>query len=152
MENGDASSVGWFQRGLPLAKLLDKAERSSTYYVTTTVNDRGRLADRSALCLMKWSAFQRVEYSVEREVIVVTKSQAGGFAVTGQGHLLLPAGIRLAAGIVAKDRLLIAAEERAAQILLFTTNGLDRRLGLPRLTKGDAESGQRGGSTSRGNA
>ncbi len=118
---------------LPIANLLDDVDQSAMYYSVTPVNDRGRLADRSALRVMQWSALQKLEFEVVPGIVIVSKVTSGRWAVTSHGHLHLPSSIRLAAGIGSPGRVLMAAETRGSRLFIFTMDKLDNALGLPRL-------------------
>lgn len=124
------ASIRARHRGFTLADLIEEIEKSPFYYCVTPINDRGRLADRSALRLMQWSALQSIEYEVEPGIVRVTRSGSGMWTVTRQGHLRIPSSVRLAVGIRPIDRLLVVADLRGVELRLFTMNRLDRALGL----------------------
>lgn len=124
-------------RGFPLPDLIGKVERLPTYYCVTPIDDRGRVADRSALRAMQWAALQPIEYVVKSGIVMVTSLESGRWTITRQGHLRLPPSFRLAVGVRPVDRLLIAADLRGATLWLFTMDRLDRALGLPQLVRKD---------------
>ncbi len=53
-------------RGLPIARLFSPERDSSAYYVVTTIDGRGRLADRSPLRILQWRPGLPVAVSVVR--------------------------------------------------------------------------------------
>lgn len=111
--------------GLPLARLLPGGPRSSSYYVITTIDQRGRLADRSPLRVLRRPPDHRVTVSVATYVAVVARA-GGSSAVTRQGHLRFPAAIRHACRLTAGDRLLVAAHPDRDVLLAYTMRFVDQ--------------------------
>ncbi|WP_344412148.1 hypothetical protein [Amycolatopsis minnesotensis] len=96
-------------KSLPTATLLEPAQSGTLYFVVTTIDSRGRLADRSPLRVLGWTPDCTITITaLGRAVIVVTRS-AGPDAVTRQGHLRLPAPIRHVCRLNTGARLLVAA-------------------------------------------
>lgn len=116
--------------GLPLAKPVQRRRISSIYYCITVVDSRGRLADRSALYVMQWSAAQPIDFAVGSETVIITGKKSSVWRITKQGHLRLPPNIRYALGISASDRLVVAADKHAGKLVVGTTGWLDRALGF----------------------
>lgn len=97
------------EAGLPLPKLVEPSEKSATHYVITTVDARGRLADRSPLRLLVWMPRLQVSISVAAGVIVVSPQPDGAHTITSQGYLRLPASVRHQICLGVGDRVLVAA-------------------------------------------
>ncbi|WP_143021424.1 hypothetical protein [Prauserella marina] len=96
-------------KSLPVAALLESVQSSALYFVVTTMDARGRLADRSPLRALGWTPGSAITITaVGRAVIAATRS-AGPNAITHQGHLRLPAPIRHACRLDTGARLLVAA-------------------------------------------
>lgn len=96
-------------KSLPVATLLEPVQSGALYFVVTTIDGRGRLADRSPLRVLGWTPHCTITITtVGRAVIVVTRS-AGPDAITRQGHLRLPARVRHACRLDTGARLLVAA-------------------------------------------
>src|SRR5262249_1283139 len=80
--------------GLPLAPLALPTPTPSLYYTVTPVDARGRLADRSPIRALGWQPGQPITITLLQQAIVVTAQAGAADAITGQGHLRLPARIR----------------------------------------------------------
>ena len=97
-------------RGLPLARLVAPSHAPLAYCVVTPVDDRGRLADRSPLKVLRWRPGLSVAVSVLRAaVLVVVPHRDGQHAITRQGYLRLPVSVRHACRLEASGRLLLVA-------------------------------------------
>jgi hypothetical protein len=111
--------------GLPLPTLRSVGRLTGTYYAVTTVDARGRLADRSPLRALHWVAGLRVEVTPTPESISVTPSSAGRDMITLQGHIRLPARVRRACGLRTGDRLLVVAHPADDLLTAYTMSTLD---------------------------
>lgn len=111
--------------GLPLAELVEIPGGSARYYIASTIDDRGRVADRTPLKIMAWGPGTpaRIDPIPHAGVIVVRRG--GSDAVTGQGFLRLPVAVRQDCRITAGQRLLIVADPEAQQVLLYTPHAVD---------------------------
>lgn len=96
-------------RGLPVAHLVRPARNASLHLVVTTVDGRGRLADRSPLRMLGWTAGQPVAVSLAVSALVIVVRAGGSQAITGQGHLRLPVAIRRVCRLETGDRVLVVA-------------------------------------------
>lgn len=114
--------------GLPVAYLNTKDSGSTSYYVVTTVDHRGRLADRSPLRALQWPPGNPVAMSVLPGAIAVVAQPGSRQAVTRQGHLRLPAALRYGCSINPGDRLLMAALPERSLMLLYGTHVVDEML------------------------
>lgn len=115
-------------RGLPVAHLLPHVQGSSTYYVLTTVDDRGRLADRSPLRELGWQPGHSISTIVFQGIIIVVTCPDGPEIITRQGHLRLPTPVRLSCRLKAGTRLLVAASRNHDLLSVYTTSALDTML------------------------
>lgn len=75
--------------GLPMARLDRRAAESTSRYVVTAVDVRGRLGDRSGLRAMDWAPGHRISVHVTAEMAIITGRADGPSAITRQGHLRL---------------------------------------------------------------
>lgn len=113
--------------GLPLGRVAVSATRDeSVHYVTTTVDNRGRLSDRSPLRVLGWGPHHPVALSVLPGLIVVDTPRSGRDAVTRQGHLRLPAYVRHRCRIHAGDRVLVLACPEHDTLIIYTLHVLDQ--------------------------
>jgi hypothetical protein len=110
--------------GLPLAPLLPRALRSTAYYVITTIDARGRIADRSPLRVLQWPPAHPLTVSLATNVAIIARP-GGRTAVTRQGHLRLPAAVRHACRLKAGDRLLVATVPDLGMLVAYTMRALD---------------------------
>jgi len=112
--------------GLPVGRLISAGPRTSVCYSLTKIDDRGRLADRSLLRVLRWQPGQPVELTVlPAGVVLVASGAPGGHAVNGQGHLRLPAAVRRSCGLEAGDRVLLAADRDRQTVVAYTMAALD---------------------------
>lgn len=114
--------------GLPLPRLLRRATRSTVYYTVTTIDARGRLADRSALRVLCWEPCQRYTLTVSHDAVVATRDVDGPAALTRQGHLRLPSALRHRFRLVVGDRLLLAGCTERQLLVAAPTEALDLML------------------------
>jgi hypothetical protein len=102
---------------------VDVSAGADTRHVVTSVDRDGRLADRSVTAFMGWSAGQAVEWAVEPNLIVIARSGVGG-RINRRGHLRLPLTVRRACRIAARDRVLVAGDQRRGELLVIPTTVL----------------------------
>lgn len=105
--------------GLPLPRLRPPVTRSNLFCAVTPMDDRGRLADRSPIRAAGWQPGQAVTISASRDCGLVIVHADGQEAITRHGHLRLPARIRLACGLSAGDRLLVAVTARPPMLAVY---------------------------------
>jgi hypothetical protein len=115
-------------RALPLATLVERAPRTGAFHAVTTIDSRGRLADRSPLRALGWPPLSRVSInSINGELIVVRRCD-GPDSVTSQGHLRLPARVRHVCRLERGERLLVAAFPACDLLTVYTGSALDAML------------------------
>lgn len=112
-------------KGLPVAQFPAPTSAGSTYYVVTTTDQGGRLADHSPLQLLGWPPGATVSVRIRQNRFVVVKLGSGPHALTGQGHLRLPLAVRRFCRIEAGDRLLVAVSGDLAGLTICSTDILD---------------------------
>ncbi len=103
---------------LPIPVLADSAPRVQARLVVTPVDRDGRLADRSQLTFLGWSPAVPVALTIEPGPIVIARPGAG-VRVDRRGHLHLPVAVRHSCGIAPGDRVLLAADQHAGQLLII---------------------------------
>lgn len=115
-------------KSLPVATLLEPVQGGTLYFVVTTIDSRGRLADRSPLRVLGWNPDCTITITtVGRAVIVATRS-AGPDAVTRQGHLRLPARVRHACHLGTGARLLVAASPDRDLLAAYPVSSVEASL------------------------
>ncbi|GAA2522893.1 hypothetical protein [Pilimelia columellifera] len=89
-------------------------------HVSTVMNDRGRLADRSPLRVLGWAPDARITITAMADAGILLVTAGGLEAISRQGHLRLPAATRHLCRLRAGDRLLMAAHHQAALLTIYT--------------------------------
>ncbi len=105
-------------RGLPLPSLHNGPDEGASRYAVTAVDSDGRLADRSVLTFLSWSAGQPIDLALEPGPIIVARRN-GNTAVSSRGFLRIPLPLRRQCGIAPRDRVLIAAYQRPPELLII---------------------------------
>jgi hypothetical protein len=102
--------------------LVSRMGCAEVFFVSTKIDNRGRLADRSAVLKMGWRPGTPVSFSISDGAMAIASSGHGQYAITRQGHLRLPAEVRHRSRVMAGDGLLVVvppvagAEEDAAAV------------------------------------
>src|SRR5262249_45414050 len=115
-------------RGLPLASLVAPGHTPLAYCVVTPMDDRGRLADRSPLQILRWRPGLPVAMSVLLGAVVIVPDHDGPYTITRQGYLRLPASVRHACRLEAGDRLLLMACPGRDLLVAYTMAALQAML------------------------
>jgi hypothetical protein len=87
---------------------------------------RGRVTDR--VVVAAWvGAGDRTRLQVRHTggLVVVAADPGGAFAVTGQGHVRVPATVRHWYGLQAGDRVLLAAGTTRGQLVIYPPAAVD---------------------------
>ncbi len=114
--------------GLPLPGPPPTAGSPAAHYTITTMDARGRLADRSPLATIGWQPGLPVSFRVITGGVLVVAAHDGPHAVTLQGHLRLPAPLRHLFRLKAGDRLLVAAFPDPGYLIAHPVTALDQML------------------------
>lgn len=119
-----AAGVSLVRAPLPLPSLISR-RASSVVYGLAALDDRGRVADRVVMRTLGWSAGLRLGIAETGGVLAVRPGPQGAYQVTGQGYLRLPASLRHRCGLVAGDRVLLAADPDRSQLAIYPPAALD---------------------------
>jgi hypothetical protein len=122
---------------LPIPVLVDAGPPVETRHVVTPVDRNGRLADRSLPIFLGWSPEVEIALTVEPGPIVIARPGTG-VRVDRRGHLHLPAAVRHSCGIAPGDRVLLAADHRAGELLIIPGRVLTRMIDAYRHAPGQA--------------
>jgi len=115
--------------GLPVARLEGKRRPARyRYFVATTVDSRGRLADRAPVKALGWTPGMSVTISVDPTTAVIVVRRSGPSAITRQGHVRLPAPVRRRCYLSAGQRLLVVAVPEHDLLLLYTAIAVEQML------------------------
>jgi hypothetical protein len=104
--------------GLPLPALLNTSRQQSVYCLVTPVGRDGRLANRSVIRHMSWSASQTLMLNVEPGPIVAVRP-GEGIRIGHRYQLRLPLTIRRQCTIVTGDQLLVVAHRQHNELLVM---------------------------------
>ncbi|MEV0027937.1 hypothetical protein [Nocardia sp. NPDC050793] len=88
---------------------LPRSPIGDFFYATTTLDNRGRLGNKSLFRMMPWTSSDRLTISVERRIPVIRRSRSGPFSIHASGFLYMPAAIRHGCALTAGERILLAA-------------------------------------------
>ncbi|MBN1174456.1 MAG: hypothetical protein JXA67_19975 [Micromonosporaceae bacterium] len=125
---GDPDAVGEIaDRRLPLATLLDlHPDGGSRSCCVTTIDDRGRLADRTPLRVLGWEPATPVTIAAIPTAGIILVRHGGPDRLTRQGHLRLPATIRHDHRLTGGERLLILIHPADDLLVAYTPHALDQ--------------------------
>jgi bifunctional DNA-binding transcriptional regulator/antitoxin component of YhaV-PrlF toxin-antitoxin module len=90
-----------------------------------TVDCRGRIADRTVVRALGWAPGTRVGIRQVHGVLVIGAAAGGMTRVSSEGHVRLPAAVRRGCGLVAGDRVLLAADPVAGRLVVYPPAALD---------------------------
>ncbi|MET7423644.1 hypothetical protein [Dactylosporangium sp. NPDC005555] len=108
-----------------MARLDARPAGSSSIYVVTAVDVRGRLADRSGLQALAWLPGHPIAVHITPTMAIVEGRAEGPHAITRQGHLRLRASVRHALSINAGDRVLLVARPEYDLLVVYPIPVLD---------------------------
>lgn len=111
---------------LPLVELFSREGASSSFTATTSIDDRGALTDRSVLKQLRWTPGKPVQITMIPSSGVIVIRPHGTDAITGKGHVRLPARIRHQLRLEAGDRLLLLALVNDDVLLAYAGSAIDR--------------------------
>lgn len=127
------------RRSLPLPSLIPQ-RTTAIVYGLSALDDRGRLADRTIMGVLGWSAGLRLHITETRGILVIRSQDHGEFHVTGQGNLRVPAPLRHRCGLQTGDRVLLAADPRRGQLVVYPPAALDALIAQQTADLTDGES------------
>lgn len=111
--------------GLPIGPLATPERGDSARYVLTTIDARGRLADRSTMRVLQWDPGKPIKIMAAPGAVLVFPRPDGPDAITQQGHLRLPTAVRYSLGLKARDRLLVVGFPDLGFLVTYTMTTLD---------------------------
>ncbi len=106
---------------VPAIAAMDRADRPRLHLAVSTLDQWGRVADRSTLRSLSWTPGHPVAFETCRSGLVIVRGSASGssYQVDSRGYLRLPAEFRHGARIELDDRLLLAASEQPRLLLVY---------------------------------
>lgn len=115
-------------RGLPLPHLVRSVKPQATICTVTSVDANGRLADRRPLQALGWFAGHAVDVTGRDTAITVTARRGGRWAISRQGHLVLPPSVRRSCGLGTGHRLLVLAYPNRGMLAAYTMSAVELML------------------------
>ncbi|MEU1549279.1 hypothetical protein [Nocardia sp. NPDC005745] len=100
------------------------------HFAIATLDQRGRLSDRSAIRRLDWRPGRILSLSVGEQAAVVSRADEGTSRITPSGYLHLPAGIRNGWSLHSGDRVLLVASLSKRQLVIYPTSVLAAALSL----------------------
>ncbi len=94
-------------------------------YGLAAVDCRGRVADRAVVGALGWVSGTRLDIGESGGLLVVRADAHGGFSLTRQGHLRLPATVRRGCGLISGDRVLLVADPARDLLVVYPPAALD---------------------------
>lgn len=116
-------------RPLPMPSLPAR-NSSAALYGLAVIDCHGRAADRVVLASLGWSPGQSLRLRVIAGSIVARPDVRGGVAVSTDGHVRLPIGLRRRCGLRTGDRVLLVADPPSGTLLLHPPPVLDELLAV----------------------
>jgi bifunctional DNA-binding transcriptional regulator/antitoxin component of YhaV-PrlF toxin-antitoxin module len=99
-------------------------ERASVYGLAA-VDDRGRVMAHLVVGALGWEPGTRLAIHERGGLVVVTADPSGTAAVTGQGHLRLPAPVRRYCGLDAGCRILLVGDPSKSRVVMHPAAMVD---------------------------
>ncbi|WP_306209580.1 hypothetical protein [Actinoplanes sp. RD1] len=121
--------------GLPLAQLLDLNANDDRYFAVTTLDDRGRLADRAPLRALNWDIGTALTLTADAEAGVISVNRGGDITIARPGRLHLPAAVRHACRLRAGVRMLVVAEPSADRLIAYLPFAVEVMMSAYRATQ-----------------
>jgi hypothetical protein len=118
-----SNRVGRPVRPLPLPPATAAGARPLTHGLAV-VDCHGRLADRVVLSALRWQAGHRLAATAVEHTLVAVPDPYGAVAVSSDGHLRLPIGLRRRCGLRTGDRVLLVADPTANRLFLHAPDAL----------------------------
>lgn len=98
------------------------------FYGLAVIDCHGRTADRAVLAALGWASGQPLLLRAIAGSILAMPDARGGDAVSTDGHVRLPIGLRRRCGLRTGDRVLLVADPSAGTLLLHPTSVLEELL------------------------
>ncbi|GAB1690687.1 AbrB/MazE/SpoVT family DNA-binding domain-containing protein [Krasilnikovia sp. M28-CT-15] len=125
-EPADLRATSRRRAPLPLVEFLDTSTDNGTRYRTvSTIDDKGRLCDRTPLKTLDWHPGTPVCISANPTAGIIAVSLGGHDTIDTRGRLRLPADLRHACRLSTGDRLLVVAHPAEGVLVAYLPRALD---------------------------
>ena len=125
---GTARRAGPAAGGLPIPQLTHVAPSGAGVYLTTTVDARGRLANRAPMRELGWHPGSSVSFRITEGAVILVARSGGGHSITRQGHLRLPPTLCHRYRLVSGARLFVVAIPDHDLIEIYSPVAVDAML------------------------
>ncbi|MCX2729480.1 hypothetical protein OOZ19_04460 [Saccharopolyspora sp. NFXS83] len=113
-------------RSLPVPDLTERPGETRTLYRIASLDQRGRIAERSVIDALGWVAGQRLQFGlISESAIAVLPDPAGMFSLARRHHIPLPVTARRWCHLQTADRVLLAAAPQHGMLVIYTMSALD---------------------------
>jgi bifunctional DNA-binding transcriptional regulator/antitoxin component of YhaV-PrlF toxin-antitoxin module len=97
----------------------------SSVYGLAAVDDRGRVMAHVVVGALGWEPGTRLAIREHCGLVIATEDSSGSAAVTGHGHLRLPAPVRRYCGLDAGCRVLLVADPSKGRVVMHPAAMVD---------------------------
>lgn len=115
-------------RPLPIPLMPVRSTPESVYGLAV-IDCHGRTADRIVLHALGWCPGRPVALSIVGGSVLAVPDDVADVAVSVDGHLRLPVGLRRRCGLSTGDRVLLVADPSAGRLFIHPPAVLDAALG-----------------------
>ncbi len=115
---------------VPVITTRDPSDWPHIHLSVSTLDQWGRIADRSTLRHLSWPPGHPVVFDTGRNGLIIVRDSPSGsnYQVDRRGYLRLPAELRHGARIELHDQLVLAASEQPRVILVYPPTLASRTL------------------------
>ncbi|MCA1190010.1 MULTISPECIES: hypothetical protein [unclassified Saccharopolyspora] len=124
--SGVAASGAKPGRSMPVPDLAASPGEIHTVYRIASIDQRGRIAERSVVQALGWCPGERLQFGlISESVIAVLPDPAGMFSLARRHHIPLPVTARRWCHLQTADRVLLAAAPQHGRLVIYTMSALD---------------------------
>ncbi len=94
------------------------------YFAAATIDQRGRLSDRSAIRMLDWAPGDSLALTTHEHAVIAEPSEASRWKLGPTGYLHLASAIRRRCGIRRGDRVLLVASLTRQRLVVYTASAV----------------------------
>ncbi|MGY2092376.1 hypothetical protein [Nocardia gipuzkoensis] len=94
------------------------------YIAAATIDQRGRLSDRSVIRKLGWEPGYSLALTAHEHAVIIEPSEDGKWTIGPTGYLHLASAIRRRCGIRSGDRLLLVASLTMQRLVVYTASAV----------------------------
>jgi|GEM_PF-6203169 len=108
---------------------LIRSHRAATDLLAIrTLDNHGRVFDRPIYRALGWEPFDRLEWRIAADVVLLVRSDSGAASINRESRLFLPASLRRAIRASAGDKILLAALVTVRTLIVIPPRVLDEMI------------------------